>query len=420
MEPLSSDNTWRDKDYALSGFLLGVGYGRDINEDLNIDNLREVPEKQLESAAIIDVKTNTFDARIRLENMLTSGQESSQFDNESQIFLQRIKFRWDISRNTDLTFGKLNERFDEGLSFHPLNFFEDNLQGMDFEDKRGRETGFPLIKMSVVENDWSMRLIYSDDTDEDAAYQYINANNGYNRGLRQWVATLRYYVGSATLNLIAQKPQDQEVGIGSSFTQVIGNNVALYGSWFARRGTRVPIHRNVFLEQSTDYTANDVYIEESPISDYRINENSLYHRWLLGASWTSDSLFSASIEWSHDDRGMDNEQWGYWKSVVAFHNSLNDDDARSINLAYDSAVLLYRRQDHLFLKLSKPLYDCNVSVSALMGVDKSVVSGARVAYQGATEWEAWFDVSLRSGSTYSEFGSVSSSSETSLGLRYFL
>lgn len=424
LTPLSASALELEPSSWISGFVVGVGYGRDLNERNNPQNRARVPTQQLELAVIMDLKPQWFEARVRLEEMRVNapaGEElESDWDGGMRLVLQRLFKRWWLTDDLAFTVGKLNESFDEGISYHPLDFFEDNFQTLDFDDKRGRTTGFPMVVLTKVAPTWSAQLFYSDDRDTDTTYRYVATNPGFNRGFRQVVAAWRGSFDWLTLNAVAQRPIPGDWGLGGSLSYVLGSSAEFHGAWFAQRGSRWPVHRNVQIGRESGFTVDDVYINESPVHQYRIDDGRLYQRWLIGGSWTSETLVSILVEFSRDERGMTPQERDIWKSVATFHDNLANPAGRAINLAYDSEALRVRGRDQLFIRLGAPLADSwDANVGVVLSRDRSLALNSRFAYGPGTEWEGWVDLWYRGGSRWSEFGSVPERSGLALGVRVF-
>lgn len=408
---------------AISGFLVGVGYARGLNERSNPGNIARVPRRQIETAIVLDVKHEVLDARMRAENMallLPADGHRDHWNNEQRIQLLGFRSQLWSYGSTTLTLGKLNESFDEGMHYHPIDFFEDNFQAVDFDDKRGRGDGFPMLVLAHTTPTWTTRLFYSDDTLTDSQYRYWASNPGYNRGYRQLAAAWRCSLSELTVNLVAQKYLPGDVGLGGSFSYVIGANAELHGAWFAQRGSRLPVHRNVWIDKGSGFDVSDVYVSETPVKLWRLDDGRLYRRWLIGGSWTSESLFSLTVEWSHDDRGMNASERATWQAVNRFHQGLADPLVRDVNIAYDLQALRVRGRDQLFFKLALPVSDnWNVSLSPLVARDRSVAWSTRAAWQPDKHLEAWGDLWVRTGRAGTEFGATPERSGLSVGARVF-
>ena len=319
--------------------------------------------------------------------------------------------------------GRLNMSFDDGQSFHPLDFLEDAVRGTDFEDRAGRFRGFPLMMISRADSASAVRLIYSDDTiyRGNHTYSYGDPNPGFNRGLRQWIASARWSADQLTGTLIYQRPSPGKAGIGASASYVPNASVSIHGSMFAARGNPLPLHRNVFLKRSENLNETDVYINETPVQTWRADDSSVYSRWLVGATYTSEPGATYVFELWRDDRAMSKGEQDTWAKVLRFHRGLANPAARAINLAYDLESLRTAHGTQAFFRISVPMLgDASFQPSLLLSTrDGSGTTNLRWIQRLNHKWEYGVDVWFRFGKSYSQYGSTPDKSGMQASIRVF-
>jgi len=157
-----------------------------------------VPSRALEAALVLDFKQGPWRARARLSQGYARVPGPGNDDPRRQrLDIPQLQWRQPLDALWSFTAGRLNLRLDDGLSFHPLDFFEDRPRSLDFEDRLGRDRGFPMLMLDRVRAQGSLRFILSDDSLTDSADRY--GETDFHRGLRQAVASVRHSLGSLTL-----------------------------------------------------------------------------------------------------------------------------------------------------------------------------------------------------------------------------
>ncbi len=377
---------------------------------LNPGNILDRPAIVSESALIAELRWRGFNGRLRLADEL--GRNSGGWRNDADVIVQEAAYEADLPPGYRLSLGKLSETWHVGYGFHPLGFFEPELNRDDLSERFKRSEGLPAIVAGYLGEGWDVSLAYSDDFEHDP--------DGFNRGMRQWGARLGMLNDNGLETaLVVQQPEHQKVGFGGSAVMVFGQALEVHGALFVRQGTRRPLHRAVAGDQLA-------FFSEDPYRSSRRRDDQWYWRSVLGLQWTSDDLVNVLVEWGHDERGLDQGQWNRWKNLVRFHadGSAIGVPAAAVqgNLKYDARTLLPTgtRQDYLLVRLTSGGGDWVPEASVLLSLaDASAVWQARMTYVAASTWEAELFGSLSSGSGGSEFGIGPRAGSLGFALRYF-
>lgn len=393
-----------DATSAWSGFVSIDATQRRIDHTLNPGNVARVPSRTLEAALVLDYKQGPFSARARLSDWRARVPGAAVGNPHTQrLDIPQLQWRRPIDDLWSLTVGRLNLRLDDGLSFHPLDFFEDRPRSLDFEDRLGRDRGFPLLMFERVQAQGSLRLVLSDDSVTDTADRY--GDTDFHRGLRQALASVRRSLGPLTLGGAVRRSWPGSTGLGGNFSWVPGAAASFYGAAFFERGNPYPLHRNTYLGRGTELGSQDVYSKPSPIQPWASGERRRYSRWLLGSGWTFESGDTLNVEAWRDGRGMNARQFETWQRVTAFHDALASPLARRGNLGYDQESLRTASGTHLFMRYSTELaMGPTFQLSHLLARDGS--GSLSVELEGhlgpRADWRvlAWW----RHGSRYSRYG----------------
>lgn len=413
---------------SFSGFLYASIAARQLEHGLNDANGAKVPTTTAATAAIIELRRDFFWARARFaEERLRTPRASTSatpWTGKGQAEITQLSLKLPLSEQAVLTAGRLNMTFDDGQSFHPLDFLEDAVRSTDFEDRAGRYRGFPLLMVSRADAGSAYRLIYSDDSiyKNNYVYAYGGPNPGFNRGLRQWLASARWSIDQLTSTLVFQRPSSGNAGIGLSASYVANASMSMHAAIFATRGNPLPLHRNVFLRRGTNLNASDVYRNESPVKAWRADERKVYSRWLIGSTYTGESGATYVLELWRDDRGMSDSEQDTWASVARFHHGLDNAAARAINLAYDLESL--RSAAHgtqAFFRVALPMPgDAILQPSALLSTrDGSGTTNLRWSQRINNKWDFELEAWLRIGGAYTQYGSAPDKSGIAASARFF-
>jgi hypothetical protein len=409
---------------SVSGFLYGAVAARRLEWRLNSENGAKVPTLSGAAAGIVDIGHGTFSARVRIsrEHKRIPGA-TERWVSEDQLELTQLSLKMPVSEQTDLTLGRLNIGLDDGQSFHPLDFLEDAIRSSDFEDRSGSQRGFPLLMMSGGGSALAYRLVYSDDTlyKVDSVPPYGAQNPGFNRHLKQWLASARWSVEQATATVVYQRPIGGHGGAGASFSYVATAALSLHGALFTARGNALPLHRNAVVGRGSHFGRDDVYIPETPVKAWRADDGRRYTRWLAGASYTTESGATHVVELWRDGRGMSRAEQDIFDNVVQFHRGLADANARRFNLAYDAEAYRSPHGTHAFFRTAMPMpNEASLQPSVLISTrDASGTANARWTQRLTPNWEYGIEAWLRFGKPYSQYGSVADKAGIQASVRWF-
>ncbi len=379
-----------------------------------------VPSRALEAALVLDFKQGPWRARARLSQGYARVPGPGNDDPRRQrLDIPQLQWRQPLDALWSFTAGRLNLRLDDGLSFHPLDFFEDRPRSLDFEDRLGRDRGLPMLMLERVRAQGSLRFILSDDSLTDSADRY--GETDFHRGLRQAVASARHSLGSLTLGGVAQRAWPGSTGWGGSFSWVPDAALSLYGAAFSARGNPYPLHRNAYLGRGTNLGPQDVYSAPSPVQPWAAHERQRHGRWMLGGGWTFESGDTVNVEAWRDGRGMNAGQFASWQGATAFHDALVSSAARRGNLGYDQEALRTASGTHLFTRYTTA-WDTGASLqlSNLLARDGSGALSAqlegRLGPQADWRVVAW----QRYGGVLSRYGAPPDPRGLTLQWRHFL
>lgn len=392
-----------------SGMLAGSSTQRWGSGRFNPENVVRMPGTVHELATVLDYQTEGLSARLRMravERDIAHGT-GDPLTHDVQIDLTQLNWTHLMAVHWSMSIGRMNLGFDDGQSYHPLDFFEDTVRGTDFEDRAGRNRGFPLVMLQRITQEGGLRLIYSDDGVTDTAYAYGDPNPNFNRGLRQAVLSWRRSQGAWTWTTLLQRPWPGYTGVGGSFSWVPASAWSLYGSAFGAPGNPLPVHRNVAADWGSGLNGSDVYTSTSPMGHWQADDGRWRLRWLLGTQYTWEEGDSMQFELWRDGRGMNADELRTWHRVLAFHDGLTHPVARRVNLGYDQEAMRTPSGVHLFSRYSKPLSNGGtLQISLLLAQDRSGTLGLR--WQGP-RWSLG-DLSLESwrrfGADNSRYGVV--------------
>lgn len=346
----------------------------------NPDNAARMPRGVYELAAVLDYQREGLSARLRARTVARDIPHGSGTppEHDSELSLTQLNWTHALGERWSLTLGKLNLGLDDGQSYHPLDFFEDTVRGSDFEDRAGRNRGFPMVMLQRTTPEGGLRLIYADDSATDTDYVYGDPNPNFNRGLRQAVLSWRRSQGAWTWTTVLQRAWPGHTGAGGSFSWVPGSAWSFYGAGFAAPGNPVPVHRNVAQGRGTGLNGQDVYINTSPMQPWQADDGRWRWRGLLGTQYTWEDGDSLQAELWRDGRGMGRDELHTWQQVLAFHDGLAHPVARRVNLGYDLEALRTPNGPHLFTRYSLAL-DAGATLqgAVLLAQDGSGSASAR-------------------------------------------
>lgn len=354
-------------DAELGGFVLPLYSATRVRESpVNPGNFLRLPSSSAQLTAGLRGETRSLSWRASIRHARAWNGDREHRTTDAS--LQELSVALALSDRVTLIAGKRILAWDVAFSSTPLGFFQKTPDLTDVTDRLERAEGLPLVALGFIGRELDLTLVYSDDS--------RHRSDGFNRGLRQVAANLTWSRPRASYSLVVQKPHDQRAGVGLAASITLRDDLTAHVSAFTRRGTRRPISRRV-LERELAFDTVD------PNASWRLHADDRYDHWVVGMSWIGASGTSVTLEWSHDDAGLDRAQWAFWKELVAFHaaepaqdaapdmlEGLPPDLAAAVNLAYDAKSLLPHgaRRDYLFVRVARSAGRTSLSALARTGI----------------------------------------------------
>jgi len=324
-------------------------------------------------------------------------EDENDYDTDS--VLQEFSRTFSLTDSVELVAGKRMISWSVGYSFTPLGFFQKEVDALDITDRFGVQEGVPLLAAAYFLDNVDIVVVASNDFEDDP--------DGFNKGVRQVGLKLNTAIDDFSLSIVMQQPENQKTGIGTSLTYAWANNtlgVGFHGSCFLREGTRRPLHKQIY-EKEIDFATAD------PYDDYRLTDGKLYPRWVLGSQITFEDDLEIILEISHDERGLNNEQWDHFLSMIDFHKEAQQlpgfGSISKLNIGFDSLTFekLRARQDYFFARVSKKIESWSLNQLFIIGIaDESYISSTSVNYRFNDDLDFEISINQFVGSENSEFG----------------
>jgi hypothetical protein len=286
-------------------------------------------------------------------------------DKENKLSINSMYIDFDLNDNLSFRVGKFIENWQIGFAFNPLAVTDPYYKTNSL---------LPLPGINAVlmnynfENGNSINFYTNNDDNK------LNSVLGY--GYNSSAIRFNYILNqNSDLSIITHKKEGSELGIGAGVRSIIGDNLKVYGSFFTRKGTTLATHLGIVNNNP------NLIATTNPIGQYRNNDGKNYPRVMLGLQYTTNNNLDIIIEANYDKRGMNDNEWDTYKSLINNHKNLPLPASK--NLAWDFSLVSPRglRQNYYFIRLSKPITEkYDVSFSQRIAKDLSAINNIELNY----------------------------------------
>ncbi len=327
--------------------------------------------------------------------------------NDTSAEIQELYTTFGVLEGVKATVGKSFLSWDVSYASKPVNFFARKTDYMDIRDYRRRIVGVPMVALSWTGKAGTLTGVVASDCAEDT-----------DRG--QWAFRAQGHTGAAEVAALIRGRSGGPVGFGGTLTCVQGQSLELHGSLFLIRGTDSRVHR---VANSNSFSSFDPGL----LAVY--TTGTAHYRWVphlvLGAQYTTESLFNVLVEYIHDGSGLSGSEWDHLLKAaddLSVVRALGAPRAAvEGNLCNIAAALRPRltRRDYLFVRGSRMWGKTEGSVGALIGLaDGGVTLSGTLSYQPESTWDVWAEFHRNMGPKRSEFGEVPERMRLTLMLRF--
>jgi hypothetical protein len=359
-------------------------------------------ERTLSTGAVVfSSSVAGIQARLRFE-AARDFRKDSWIDTSAEI--QELYATFGLLEGVQATVGKSFLSWDVSYASKPVNFFARETDYMDIKDYRRRIVGVPMVALSWIRKAGTLTGVIASDCAEDT-----------DQG--QWALRAQGHIGGAEVAALIRGRSGGLVGFGGTLTCVQGQALELHGSLFLNRGSYRRV-RHIAAADLFDPGSPAIYTTGTP-----------HNRWVphlvLGAQYTTESLFNMLVEYIHDGFGLSGSEWDCLLRVADDLSAARTLGAPRAavegNLRNMATALRPRltRRDYLFVRGSRMWGKTEGSVGALIGLaDGGVTFSGTVSYQPESTWDVWAEVRRNMGPKRSEFGEVPERMRFTLMLRF--
>lgn len=347
-----------------------------------------------ESTLISDHQYQSLIAVWRLDNQLyqpptQTGNDSHGLQSDTQFKLSELSYSFSLlaSENDFWQLGQFNSALDPGYALRSVGFFEST--NNPFDDFASTQ-GLQMANVSLWLDDYYLSLLLA-----------LEGNSVATENLKQWALVLQKDYFALSSSFMLQQYEGNNIGLGATFTYVVGNSWEFHGSIFTRRGS-------VWRDQFSDST-----LTIAPHYNGQAEEDQWLPKGVIGSVWTSTHL-QLLMEYSYQKEKLSQTQI----------NAINDFQPQSLQQAqqYQNHLIeLYTQayqQHYLFAQLQYTLEDHIITANSLIGGDISALSQLKYEYLATFNLSGWLSMELASGTSETEFKRTPWQNRVQIGLQW--
>lgn len=308
----------------------------------------------------------------RINNQIYQQAEQHHLTAETQFELSELSYSFSLlaSENDLWQLGKFNYTIDPGYAFQSIGFFETNIN--PFDDFSSNE-GINMVSSSIWIDEYYLSLLLA-----------LSGQNITYEDKNQWAMLLQRDFDALSSSFILQQYQDTNLGLGASFTYVLGDSWEFHGSSFIRKGS--------------------LWLTEIELEEHFADREDKWQPVIALGSFYNTQHSQILAEWSYQ------------------HEKLSDDEIDQlwkIPLTASSAVNLYQQryqQHYFFLQYQYNNQDHTATLNSIIGQDHSALSQFKYEYMSEANINYWLSIELASGDQYSEFKQIPWQTRLQIGL----
>lgn len=307
---------------------------------LNRGNFLKMADQSGRAAFLVEGVSDGFSYRVRADEIV---ERNDGVNSHSDFTLQELNKSFQLSESTSLSVGKRIYSLDQSYIGQPLGFFQKQTDLTDPTDSRGLSEGIPMIALSWVGTSAFATAIYSNDIGV--------REDGYNRGLKQWVLRFGYQFKDADIAVLLRRVDGESTGIGGTGSWAISDDLNIYGSFYTARGTKQPVPWAVLGGPFRFVGTTD-----EAIGSGRANNDIWYPRIAIGSVFTPRNLPKVQVELIYDRRGLSDPEYQRYIKMIQFHESGYQrgfpEGLVGANLGFDAQVLTSKGIRRKYLSIS--------------------------------------------------------------------
>lgn len=281
-------------------------------------------------------------------------------NNSTEVFLQELKSRWQVNNKVFIQGGRYLKQIGTSIFINPSNPFIVNTSRLNPK--------IELVPMDFAEinyspNDsWNYTLIANLGAAQTGIYKEPFFDFSRNYGL-----LVEHYGASDNAGLILSMDENQKYHLGGYAQKNMSDALLLWTDF------------------SLDYRTNRFYPvvgNYTKLIDYEMvngSENDkIFISGLIGASYTFNWGPTLQVEYYHNGKGYNDEQFKIYKDLITSGKDFNFDITRKLtdlNLGRTiNSGLSYNRQNYLFIQLNQNdvFGKLNVNLRNLYSIDDGV------------------------------------------------
>jgi hypothetical protein len=281
-------------------------------------------------------------------------------NNSSEVFFQELKSRWQINDKIFIQGGRYFKQIGTSIFINPSNPFIVNTSRLN---PKIELVPMDFVEVNFTSNDaWNYTLIANLGAAQTGIYKEPFFDFSRKYGL-----LIEHYGASDNAGLILSMDENQKYHLGGYAQKNVSDALLIWTDF------------------SVDYRINRFYPvvgNQTKLIDYEMvngSENDkLFVNGLIGASYTFNWGPTLQVEYYHNGKGYNDEQFKISKDLIASGKDFNFDVTRKLtdlNLGRTiNTGLSYNRQNYLFTQLNQnDLFGkLNVNLRNLYSIDDGV------------------------------------------------
>lgn len=340
-----------------------------------------------ESTIISDHQYQSLILGWRLDNQLYQSPETNSLEQKTKFELSELSYSFSLldNENDFWQVGRFNSPLDPGYALRSVGFFEST--NNPFDDFASTK-GIDMANLSLWLDDYYLSLLVA-----------IEGNSVATENLKQWAFVIQKDYQALSTSILLQQYEQHHIGLGSTFTYVLGNSWEFHGSGFIRQGSP-------WRSQFSDSTL-------PPFNNSTDDNDHWYPKIVLGAVWTGRHL-QVLMEYSYQKEKLTAEQ-------INAINAIEPKTLQQARLYSDDVYQLYTQayqQHYLFAQLKYSIEDHVITANTLIGQDISALSQLKYEYLATLNLSGWLSMELASGEADTEFKRIPWQNRIQIGLQW--
>jgi len=337
---------------------------------------------------------------------------------DDDFTIRELAYDFSLTENLDITIGKKILKWGTGYAFNPTGVIEPPRSPSDPSDRLNRNEGKNLAAVNFFFGKNSFTFVYVNDSRIESWK--------VKEGIHEFAFRAYTFLNGIDLSWVLHYKQGDRLEAGANWSYVIGDDLELHGEVLGKKGSSMPYHQILAMENI------DTIFNSYPYSSFYTNSGRIFYKLVLGGQFTFENGLNVALEYYRNTEGISTLEWNQWLKFVKFQNNIQQGAVAVLpeltvpsryNLLWALLTLSPRgtMKDYVFAREYYSSDDWSVEfIQFINAGDASAVFIPTVSFRASQFVSLYGRSTLFTGSRDSEYGALFTKYSVNAGIQFQL